>query len=127
MAEKKAKKLRVGVIFGGRSAEHEVSLVSARAVLASLDPQKYDVSLIGITREGRWLPLGEVSGEQLAQAKVEPAALMAPYIDPVQSAQATHTAVLPDPAMRGLPEIKAAAGASYATSTRAALSLLAEE
>jgi D-alanine-D-alanine ligase len=50
-----ASKLRVGVIFGGRSGEHEVSLVSAASVLRALDPAKYDVVPIGITREGRWI------------------------------------------------------------------------
>ena len=48
-------RLRVGVIFGGRSGEHEVSLVSASSVLQALDPAKYDVVPIGITREGRWI------------------------------------------------------------------------
>ena len=48
-------KLRVGVIFGGRSGEHEVSLVSATSIIQALDPSKYEVVPIGITREGRWL------------------------------------------------------------------------
>lgn len=48
-------KLRVGVIFGGRSGEHEVSLVSATSVLNALDKNKYDVVPIGITQDGRWL------------------------------------------------------------------------
>jgi len=48
-------KLRVGVLFGGRSGEHEVSLVSAASVIDALDPEKYEVIPIGITREGRWL------------------------------------------------------------------------
>ena len=48
------KKIRVGIIFGGRSAEHEVSLQSAKNVLEALDRQKYDPVLIGIDREGRW-------------------------------------------------------------------------
>ena len=47
-------KLRVGVIFGGRSAEHEISLLSARNVVEALDPEKYDVILIGIDKSGRW-------------------------------------------------------------------------
>lgn len=50
-----AKKITVAVLFGGRSAEHEVSLRSARTVVGALDPQKYDVQLIGIDRAGRWL------------------------------------------------------------------------
>jgi D-alanine-D-alanine ligase len=48
-------KLRVGVIFGGRSGEHEISLMSARSVLNVLDPQRYEVIQIGITLEGSWL------------------------------------------------------------------------
>lgn len=51
----KSEKLRVGVIFGGRSGEHEVSLRSARSVMAALDRTKYDVIPIGITKEGQWL------------------------------------------------------------------------
>lgn len=49
------KKIAVGLLFGGRSAEHEVSKASAANVLRALDPDRYDVSLIGITRDGRWL------------------------------------------------------------------------
>jgi len=45
----------VAVVFGGRSAEHAISCVSAGSVLAALDPDKYDVVPVGITREGRWL------------------------------------------------------------------------
>lgn len=47
-------KLRVAVVFGGRSAEHEISLLSARNIVASLDPARYDPVLIGIDRQGRW-------------------------------------------------------------------------
>src|SRR5271166_1946716 len=49
------KKLRVGVLFGGRSGEHEVSLLSAASVLKAIDKKKYDVVPIGITKEGRWV------------------------------------------------------------------------
>jgi D-alanine-D-alanine ligase len=49
------KKLRVGVIFGGRSGEHEVSLASAASVIRALDPEKYEAVPIGITKDGRWL------------------------------------------------------------------------
>jgi D-alanine-D-alanine ligase len=48
-------KLRVGILFGGRSGEHEVSLLSAASVLKAIDKEKYSVVPIGITREGRWL------------------------------------------------------------------------
>ncbi|MBV8891977.1 MAG: D-alanine--D-alanine ligase [Acidobacteria bacterium] len=49
------KKLRVGVLFGGRSGEHEVSLLSAASVLKAIDPKKYEVVPIGITKEGGWV------------------------------------------------------------------------
>src|SRR5438270_7172005 len=49
------KKIRIGLIFGGRSGEHEVSLASAESVMANLDRNKYEIVPIGITREGSWL------------------------------------------------------------------------
>jgi len=52
-------KIRVGVIFGGRSGEHEVSLVSAASVMAAMDRQKYEVIPIGITKNGVWLTSGD--------------------------------------------------------------------
>ena len=48
-------KLRVGILFGGRSGEHEVSLLSAASVLNAIDKDKYEVVPIGITKDGRWL------------------------------------------------------------------------
>ena len=48
-------KIRLGVVFGGRSTEHEVSRVSAAHVIEAADREKYDVVMIGITQEGRWL------------------------------------------------------------------------
>lgn len=50
-----ANKKRVAVIFGGQSSEHEVSRFSAEAVLKNIDKNKFDVAMIGITREGKWL------------------------------------------------------------------------
>lgn len=50
-----ADKIRVGVLFGGQSGEHEVSLVSAGAVMDALDRTKYDIVPIGITKQGRWI------------------------------------------------------------------------
>ncbi len=52
------KKIRVGILFGGRSGEHEVSLLSAASVLQAIDRRKYDVVPIGITKEGRWVTAG---------------------------------------------------------------------
>ena len=48
-------KLRLAVIFGGQSSEHEVSLMSATSILQNLDPEKYDVTMVGITKAGKWL------------------------------------------------------------------------
>ena len=48
-------KKNIAVIFGGRSSEHEVSCVSAATVIRSLDEEKYNVILVGITKDGRWL------------------------------------------------------------------------
>ena len=61
-------KLRVGVLFGGRSGEHEVSLMSARSILAALDVNKYTVTQIGITHDGAWLT-GENVLEAMLKAK----------------------------------------------------------
>src|SRR5215831_2740612 len=49
------RKTRVAILFGGRSAEHDVSRASAANVLRSLDPDRYEVTLIGIARDGRWI------------------------------------------------------------------------
>src|SRR5260370_40456337 len=49
------KKLRVGILFGGRSGEHEISLLSAASVFKAIDQTKYEVVPIGITKDGRWL------------------------------------------------------------------------
>ena len=52
------KKIRIGVLFGGRSGEHEVSLLSAASVIAAIDKSKFEVFPIGITKEGKWLTAG---------------------------------------------------------------------
>ncbi len=68
------KRLRVGVIFGGKSAEHEVSLSSAQNVMRALDKNKYEVVPIGISKEGQWLlrgdPLQALTGGQTSLAKL---------------------------------------------------------
>jgi D-alanine-D-alanine ligase len=61
------KKLRVGVLFGGRSGEHEVSLLSAASVLNAIDKKKYEVVPIGITKQGRWVTAAHA--ERLLQGK----------------------------------------------------------
>jgi D-alanine-D-alanine ligase len=86
-----AERLRVGVIFGGRSGEHEVSLMSARSVLRALDPQRYEVTEIGITLGGEWLTARLGSGVDVLQAfqdgKLE---------------QLVPATILPDPSRSGL-------------------------
>ncbi|MBL8046273.1 MAG: D-alanine--D-alanine ligase [Anaerolineales bacterium] len=66
------RKIRLGLIFGGRSAEHEVSLMSANSVLKAIDRTKYDVTLIGITKQGKWIagadPLAALSADDTAGA-----------------------------------------------------------
>jgi D-alanine-D-alanine ligase len=66
------KKPRVGILFGGRSGEHEVSLLSAASVLKAIDKDKYDVVPIGITKDGRWLTATDA--ENLLQGKLIPEA-----------------------------------------------------
>jgi D-alanine-D-alanine ligase len=61
-------KLRIGVVFGGQSGEHEVSLVSAKAVMANLDREQYEVVPIGITKQGRWITGGDPLATLTAQA-----------------------------------------------------------
>lgn len=56
------RKLRVGILFGGRSGEHEVSLLSAASILKAINRNKFDVTPIGITKEGRWLAAGDAHG-----------------------------------------------------------------
>lgn len=86
-------KLRIGVLFGGRSGEHEVSLRSARSVMAALDRDRYEVVPIGITKEGRWvaadvdaLASGLVAGDaRSATLLPEPADASLMAVDPVPS------------------------------------------
>jgi D-alanine-D-alanine ligase len=87
---KKASKLRVGVIFGGRSGEHEVSLMSARSILNALNPEKYNVTQIGITHDGVWL-VGEDVLNSLANNRLD-------HLMPAT--------LIPNPAERGLFRIR---------------------
>jgi D-alanine-D-alanine ligase len=51
----KTEKIKVGLIFGGKSGEHEVSFCSASSIIKAIDKEKYIVVPIGITKEGRWI------------------------------------------------------------------------
>jgi D-alanine-D-alanine ligase len=66
------KRLRVGVLFGGRSGEHEISLLSAASVLKAINPRKYEVVPIGITKQGQWLSAAHA--EKLLRGEELPAA-----------------------------------------------------
>ena len=83
-----ARKIRLGLIIGGRSAEHEVSLMSARSVLKAIDRDKYDVTLIGITKEGRWI----VENPRLGAGG-----------DPLKALTAGDVAQMPEAALLGEP------------------------
>ncbi|MEM7345144.1 MAG: D-alanine--D-alanine ligase [Chloroflexota bacterium] len=69
MTQADKRKLRVGVIFGGQSGEHEVSLASAKGIMDAMDRDKYEVIPIGITKTGQWL-----SGDTIHQKLLEAAA-----------------------------------------------------
>lgn len=73
-------RIRVGVLFGGRSGEHDVSLQSAASVIKALDPAKYEVLPIGITREGVWR-LGSGAAQLLPQV-LESGDPITPSVDP---------------------------------------------
>jgi D-alanine-D-alanine ligase len=98
------KKLRVGILFGGRSGEHEVSLLSAASVLNAIDKDKYEVVPIGITKDGRWLTASDA--ENLLQSKVviEPRQLRAgdPEATPAAAVLARGESVVvpPEPVHR---------------------------
>jgi D-alanine-D-alanine ligase len=82
-------KLRVGVLFGGRSGEHEVSLRSARSVIEAIDPERYEVTLLAIDKRGRWL-LGQDAAHLLTAPNVtapqsEPARGLVPSDESLRS------------------------------------------
>ncbi len=85
-----SEKLKVAVLFGGRSGEHEVSLASAHSVIANLDPAKYDVIPVGITREGKWVVGGGNSPNPIAALEQE------------NLAGTRSATILADPARQGL-------------------------
>jgi D-alanine-D-alanine ligase len=102
-------KIRVGILFGGRSGEHEVSLLSAASVLNAIDKAKYEVVPIGITKDGRWLTAEHaerlLKGDAGEGARATPAtALLAgdPEATPGAAVLATGASVVvpPEPARR---------------------------
>src|SRR4030095_12072780 len=89
------KKLRIGIIVGGRSGEHEVSIRSARAVIESIDKSKYEVVPIAITKEGNWLGTA-------ASIKLFPDETQQFLADEKQQTAGADVAILGDPSRSGL-------------------------
>ena len=87
------------MIFGGRSGEHEVSLMSARSVMKAINKDKYDVTLIGITKEGKWIA-GDDTMKQLTSGDI---------------ASASEAALLGEPQHRALMQVKAHAASGGVT------------
>src|ERR1700728_1940907 len=98
------KKLRVGILFGGRSGEHEVSLLSAASVLNAIDKDKYEVVPIGITKDGRWLTAGDAENLLRGKLVLEPRQLRAgdPETTPAAAVLARGESVVvpPEPVHR---------------------------
>jgi len=105
-----AKKLRVGVLFGGRSGEHEVSLLSAASILKAIDRRRFDVVPIGITKEGRWLAAADATGLLGADRSAVARRLRAGDPEATPGAKLLHegipTLLAPEPGPQG-PEGKA--------------------
>ena len=93
-----AKKLRVGILFGGRSGEHEVSLLSAASILKAIDRKKFDVVPIGISKAGRWLTGG---GAQALLAGGAPEPALALLAEAAAAPADAVTALIPDAAAIG--------------------------
>jgi D-alanine-D-alanine ligase len=89
------KKLRIGLIFGGRSGEHEVSVRSARAVIEGLDAAKYEVVPIAITKEGNWLA-------PAAAAELLPATTQRLLSSQTRGGSKEDVAIIGDPSRHGL-------------------------
>jgi D-alanine-D-alanine ligase len=96
------RRLRVGVVYGGRSGEHEVSLRSAASIIAALDKERYEVVPIAITKEGRWLT-GPDSLRVLEAAQRDLAPIPEHGTDVTIPVDPAHRAVLPLGRGRALP------------------------
>ena len=91
-----AQRIKVGVIFGGRSGEHEVSLASAYSVMTHLDPERYEVIPVGISKSGEWLIGGAAWPTLRAQAKIELGAGEGVPVTPLPDAQAAALSKVAD-------------------------------
>ncbi len=93
MKKKSAKKkLRVGILFGGRSGEHEVSLLSANSILKAIDRSKYEVVPIAITKQGQWLTSTEATRLLAGDTKPAPVLIKSPKAKSIQLSAAADIA-----------------------------------
>jgi D-alanine-D-alanine ligase len=101
-----AKKLRVGVLFGGRSGEHEVSLLSAASILQAIDRKRFEVVPIGITKDGHWVAAGDARGLLEGDESAVARRLRAGDPEATPGAKLLHegipTLLAPEPAETGL-------------------------
>lgn len=97
------KKLRIGVIFGGRSGEHEVSIRSARAVIEAMDATKYEVVPVAITKEGNWLA-------PAAAAELLPKTTQRLLSSPTRSGKKEDVMIAGDPSRAGLMSLGSGGG-----------------
>nr|WP_287392420.1 hypothetical protein [Candidatus Microthrix sp.] len=88
VASTSQEQVRLVVLFGGQSAEHDVSRVTARNVLAALDPDRYDVHLIGIAPSGRWLQQGL---RHSTAPRPRPLTVSGNHVDPIGHLRHTST------------------------------------
>ncbi|MBC7909429.1 MAG: D-alanine--D-alanine ligase, partial [Pyrinomonadaceae bacterium] len=94
------KKIRIGVVYGGRSGEHEISLRSARSVIEAIDRNKYDVVPIAISKEGKWL--GAAEAVKLLPEKTQG------FVPERITSNASHdVAIIGDPTHSGLVTLEA--------------------
>ncbi|MBX6351270.1 MAG: D-alanine--D-alanine ligase [Clostridia bacterium] len=91
-------RLRVGILFGGRSFEHEVSLMSAASILAALDRERFEPVPIGIAKDGRWLVLEDAERALQAGLEASRGTLLAVRPDPAAGRPFLPTPARPEPA-----------------------------
>ena len=106
------RKVRVGVVFGGRNSEHEVSLKSARAVMNALDQTKYEIVPIGIDKQGRWLvgndplyALEQASDPELLSRPAEPGVVQSAEPLTINSSRLPDPTIFPDPTIAPAPHV----------------------
>lgn len=101
-------KLRVAIVFGGRSGEHEVSLMSAQSIMNAIDRERYEVVPIGITKEGRWLVGGDPM-KALLEGKIDGAVTETALSVPASSGRSSSAPAALESSHPGAPALMASA------------------